>query len=233
MKKWTYLAGTIVLMGHTGWAGVDKVYSPSVEKGEREIETRGMIVDDRHHADDGYQKTKVELGYGITDAFSLGALLIFEKEKYESSELEAFELEAKLELNEPGASMIDLGLLAEIEKYREDDIWEVKAGPLLQKKFGALTTRLNLLAETSFGDDVEDDGDVESEGRLQAKYEFCDYFAPALEYYIDEDAQSAGPVITGEVEAGENEIEWQAGALFGLDNDSPEVTWRWQFEFKF
>jgi len=234
MKRLKWLAVMVLVTGgSSAFAGIDKVYSPGVDKGEWEFEARGTVVEDDDHSDDGKQKSKVGLGYGLTDNLFLEGYFVFEKSKDEDYELAAYELEAKIQLSEPGEFVFDYGLLTEVEKEDGKDIWEIKGGPLVQKKIDRLTLRLNVLAETKFGSDVSNDGDVEYEARTQAKYKVSGNLAPAVEYYVDEDNQALGPVLTGEFHVGDDKLEWQAGVLFGMNSDTADTTYRWLIEFEF
>lgn len=227
------IALSLSLFATTANAGVDKVYGPTVELGEIELEMRGIYVSDDDAALDGAQKTKVALGYGITSRIFIEAYLQFEKPANGDYELAGYELEGKFQLTEQGQYFADFGLLTEIEKTRGADEWELKIGPLIQKPFGNFMGTINLLGETKFGGDVAQDGEWELLRTAQLKYLASASFEPGLEYYGDDGTQALGPAIYGKVNLKDSKIKWEAGWLVGLDSTTPDNIFRWQFEWEF
>lgn len=212
-------------------ADVDQVYSPRISAGEWELETRGTYLDDSDHPEDGRWLEKFSLGYAFSDRFALEAYLNTEKLPGESLELEAYELEARFNLfqNRDYA----LGLLAEVEKEREDEVWEYKIGPLYEQRLPAdFRLRLNAFAEKEDGADAEE-SDIEYSAAAQLAWLEDDELAPALEYYGESGNHGAGPVLLGEFELGGRELEWQAGAIFGLSSGADQVVYRWSLETEF
>lgn len=214
-------------------AGVDKVYGPLVEPGEIELELRGHIVADGDDSRDGEQNTKIGLGYGIASRLFVEAYLEFTKPAMGDYGLEAYELEARIQLSEQGRYFADFGLLTELEKERGGDVWEFKIGPLVQKPFGNWMGTLNLLGETKFGADVGAGGEWEFLRRAQLKYLSSPRFEPGLEYYGDDDTQALGPAVYGRIDLDRTKILWQAGWLIGLDSGTADNTLRWQIEWEF
>jgi hypothetical protein len=233
MKQARLLLLVLLFATPVAFAGVDKVYGPLVEPGEIELEMRGYVVADGDEARDGEQKTKVGLGYGIASRLFVEAYLEFEKPANGDYELEAYELEAKLQLGEQGQYFADFGLLTELEKERGGDAWEFKIGPLMQKPFGNWMGTLNLLGETKFGSAVAASGHWEFLRRAQLKYLSSPRFEPGLEYYGDADTQALGPAVYGRIDLERTKILWQAGWLIGLDSATADNTLRWQFEWEF
>lgn len=212
-------------------ADVDKVYSPRIHAGDMELETRGTYLDDPDQAEDGRWLQKFSLGYAFSDRLALEAYLNSEKLRGESLELEAYELEARFNLfQNPDRA---LALLAEVEKEREDDVWEYKVGPLYEQRLPSdLRLRLNAFAEKQDGADA-DESDIEYSGAAQLAWLADDDLAPALEYYGESGNHGAGPVLLGEFELGGQELEWEAGAIFGLSDSADRVVYRWSLEMEF
>lgn len=228
-KSFVGLAALTPLASATAFAGVDKVYDPYVEKGEVELEARGV-----HDLDSGDYKTKVGIGYGVTSRWFVEGYLIGKRE-HGHFEVEAAEIENKFQLTEQGQYWADFGALVELERELDHDVWEAKVGPLVQKQFGAFVATGNLLFEKKFGDDIDDHADNgwETLGSAQLKYRLSENIEPGIEYYGDEEAHSAGPVLIGANPFGMERVKWEAGLLFGLNDDSPDSTLRWQLEYEF
>lgn len=233
MKARIAIALSLSLVVTTANAGIDKVYSPTVELGEIEFEMRGIYVSDDDAARDGAQKTKVALGYGISSRIFIEAYLEFEKPANGDYQLSGYELEGKFQLSEQGQYFADFGFLTEIEKTRGADEWELKIGPLIQKPFGNFMGTINLLGETKFGADVAQDGEWEFLRRAQVKYLASPNLEPGVEYYGDDGTQAFGPALYGKLNLKNSKIKWQAGWLVGLDSATPDNTIRWQFEWEF
>jgi len=233
MKNFMVLVAAVFLMSCSlAFAGVDRVYGPGVEKGETELEFRGTVVEDDGHPDDELRKERVGLGHGVTDSVFVEGYLIFEDSRGEDYDIEAYELETKFQLSEPGEYVVDYGFLVELEKENSADAGELKMGPLFQKTFGQVVATANVFAETKLGGDRESDS-ITFDGRAQVKYLVSECINPAIEYYGDDNIQAVGPVLLGEIEIAKLEAKWQAGVLFGADSDSPDTTYRWMLEFEF
>lgn len=223
----------LAMLSNLAHAGVDKVYSPTVELGEVELEMRGYYIADSDPALDGAQKTKIALGYGLTSRVFVEGYLQFQKAANGAYKLDGYELEGKFQLSEQGQYFADFGLLTEIEKTRGVDEWEFKIGPLIQKPFGNWMATINLLGETKFGADVAQSGEWEFLRRAQLKYLSSARFEPGVEYYGDDGTQAFGPAVYGKVNFSNSKLKWQAGWLVGLDSETADNTIRWQFEWEF
>lgn len=212
-------------------AGVDKVYSPRIHAGDMELELRGTYVDSDGSPEDNVRQDKLSLGYAFSDRVSLEAYLNGEKVPGESYELEAYELEGRFNLFQNTQSAF--GLLLEVEKEREEDVWELKLGPLYEQNLGeAFRLKANAFVSEEHGADA-DDSDAEYSGALQFAYMADEEFQPAFEYYGERNNHGVGPVLLGELELGEFELEWEAGVIFGITDNSDDATYRWQIEYEF
>lgn len=213
------------------YASIDKIYSPTVEQGELEIEVRGVYVLDGNSAD-GDQAHKFAVGYGVNSFWFVEGYVEVEKKQGDSAEIEAFELENRFQFSEPGEYAVNFGGLLEVEKSRELDLWEIKVGPLLQKDFGRWTGTTNLLFEWQFGDD-KTENEWEFIGRVQMKYRLNETFEPGIEYHTEENTKAVGIVGMGSIKFGDTPVKWLAGLIFGLDDNTPDTMLRWELELEF
>jgi hypothetical protein len=219
---WTMGAGS----AHA--AIVDKIYGTTVEQGELELELRGFHVVDDDELIEGQDSYKVGVGYGATANWFVEGYVEIE----DGSEIEAYELENRFQLSEPGEHAVDFGFLAEIEKVRELDLMELEMGPLFQKDFGKWTGKANLLVERQFGEDKFED-EWEFIGRMQLKYRMSSAFEPGIEYHGEEYSKALGVVAMGSAGLGETPIEWLFGVYSGTTDDTPDIMARWELELEF
>ena len=82
------------------------------------------------------------------------------------------------------------------------------------------------------GDDINDE--FETAFSMQARYRYSRAFEPALEFYAGQDATGIGPVFLGNINLGTRKsLNWEAGVIFGADNESPDQTFRLLLEYEF
>lgn len=236
MLKKSLLALTppLLLAAQTAWAGMDKIYDPYVEQGETEIEARGL-----HNLDNGDYETRLGIGYGVTSRWFVEGYLTGERE-HGTFKVNEAELESKFQLTGQGQYWADFGLLAELEKKLDQDQWEFKAGPIIQKQFGRFVATTNLLLEKKFGNDTPNDDFGRREDKLaflgaaQLKYRLQPTLEPAVQYYSDDGSQYAGPALTGSHRfGGRQKLKWELGLLFGVNDKAPDSQLRWQAEWEF
>ena len=210
------------------YAGVEKIYDPYVHQGELEVEARGV-----HQFDDANQhEVKLAVGYGINSFWFLEGYVIAGQETGESAGIKEVELENKFQLTEQGQYWIDVGVLTELEKKLDEDVWELKAGPLFQKQLKNWVVTANLFLEKQFGSDTAE-GDVKFLGSAQLKYRLSSSLEPALEYYADENTHAIGPVLLGKNRWGKTPVKWELGVLKGLNNNTSDINFRWLLELEF
>lgn len=209
-------------------AGVDKIYDPYVHQGELEIEARGVHQFD----DEDKHKIKTGAGYGINSVWFMEGYVITEQETGNKTRVEAVELENKFQLTEQGQYWVDIGLLTELEKVLDEDVWEFKAGPLVQKQIKNWVVTANFFLEKKFGPDTTD-SEVELLGSAQLKYRLSPTLEPAVEYYGDEETHAIGPVLLGKNRWGKTPVKWELGVLKGLNGETSDYTFRWLLELEF
>jgi hypothetical protein len=224
---------------HAGPA--DYVYTPTVEKGEREIDFKSGTQD----SDPRKSAAMLGFGYGANDWWFTEVYVKVAKEGGDSFDYDAFEWENKFQLTETGKYPVDVGLITEIEvpREREEEGIELKVGPLFQTEFGKLQLNGNVLFEDHV--DAAESSPTEMGYQWQVKYRW----QPALEYGLqgfgelgpwddwepaNEQSHKAGPAIFGKLAAGSHQaIAYNAAWLIGMSDGAPDNTFRLQVEYEF
>ncbi len=95
----------------------DYIFSPVVEQGEREIDSKAGIARDR----DGrsFWGGKLGVEYGFTAWWAAEATVNFGREPGESTRVQSLEWENRFQLTESGRHPWEIGLLFEVERERE------------------------------------------------------------------------------------------------------------------
>lgn len=217
----------------------DYIYTPAVEKGEKEIDLKYGTSDTAPRQSMG----SLGLGYGANDWWFTEIYVKYAKEG-NSTRYDAFEWENKFQLTETGKYPVDVGLITEIEvPSNRDEGTELKVGPLFQTEFGKLQLNANILFEKHV--DAAVSRPTEVGYQWQAKYRWL----PALEYGLQgfgemgpwdkwepasEQAHKMGPAIFGKIHVGDRQaISYNAAWLFGASNAAPDNTFRMQVEYEF
>jgi hypothetical protein len=236
---WIAALGMLCLQSaHAGPA--DYVYTPMVEKGEREIDFKAGT------ADQDPRKTVATLGfgYGVNDWWFTEAYVKYAKEGSDSTKYDAFEWENKFQLTETGKYAVDVGFITEIEvAHDSDEGIELKVGPLFQTEFGKLQLNGNLLFEKVV--DAAESSPTVMGYQYQVKYRWL----PELEYGLqgfgemgewdhwetaDEQSHKVGPALFGKFAVGERQaIKYNTAWLFGVSDGAPDNTFRLQVEYEF
>ncbi|WP_243391591.1 hypothetical protein [Pseudohalioglobus lutimaris] len=212
---------------------IDKVYHPYVEQLEWELEWRATLADeDPPSGEERLQLHRLGLGRAVSEYVFVEAYLIGEQSAGEGLGLEAYEIEMLWQLSEQGEHIVDYGLLFELEKEHNRDIWEASTAVLLEKEFGRFSATANLGLTFEGGSDIADEW--ETALALQGRYRYSPRFEPALEMYSGEDTLGAGPVLLGLERLGPlSALKWQAGVIFGLDDTTADYTVRALLEYEF
>lgn len=203
---------------------IDKVYHPYVQPLERELELRMTSTE-------GVQSYHFGMGQSVSDQLFIEVYLIA-KDENNHLQLEAYEIEAKWQLTEQGEYSIDWGLLFELEKEQHDDTWEASAALLMEKQWGRWVGAANVRVIYEWGAEIEDE--LESSLALQLRYRYGRNFEPALELYKGEDSLGIGPVFMGDIRlASAKKVHWEVGSILGVDDETPNNTWRLLLEYEF
>ncbi|MFW5451787.1 MAG: hypothetical protein ACKE9I_09320 [Methylophagaceae bacterium] len=228
MKSMTRITSTLFFLPCLAIAdssAIDKVYHPYVQPLERELEWRMISADNE-------QVYRLGLGKSFSDRLFIEAYLIAEDKKHDDFTIMAYELEAKWQLTEQGEYSADWGIIAELEKKKNDNAWEVAAGIIVEKEWGKWIGTANFWGIYEWGEDQDDE--LESVLALQARYRYSRFFEPAIEFYSGEKTRGLGPVLLGDINLGTGKkLHWELGAIIGLDSKTPDNTWRLLTEFEF
>jgi FTR1 family protein len=235
-----FVATGLLLVGPREAAATKKVYSPIVEKGELEFETRGGIDFDRRDAKNNKQVYKYALGYGVTDRWFTEIYGESEKEAGENSfEFTAVEWENRLQLFEQGQYWLDAGLYFAYETtVQEKTADKIEAKILLEKSFGHFLHTANIIFEKEVGGGAHE----QTVGGLAwgSRYRWQKYFEPGVEWHSDfgefrqglsyaQQSHQFGPVFYGKI--GEH-IKYDVGYLFGVTDPAPEGKLKWILEYE-
>lgn len=147
-------------------------------------------------------------------------------------DVDAFELELKRQLTEQGEYSSDWGLLFELERSKELNVWELANTLIVAHDWGRWTGTANLSLIYETGSDIG----TEWETRLtvQLKYRRAAELEPALELYAGENTRGIGPVLTGMWRLGNGDkLLWESGIIFGVDPVTPDVNLKFNLEYEF
>lgn len=241
-SKLALAAAAITIIGAAADAhATKKVYSPYVEKGELELEWRGNYINDDDDAEDGAQKEKLAVGYGLTDFWFTELYAVFEKEGASGADFDFTDVEwaNRFALTEPGEYWLDVGLYTAYEaslRGGSADTAEVKL--LLAKQIGKFSNYANLIVEKKVGENAS--GGAEAGLAWSTRYHYQPYFEPGFEYhagfgelnesedYRDQKHQ-LGPVIYGDLPQG---FKYDVGYLFGVSDAAPDGELKWILEYE-
>ncbi|TDG11860.1 hypothetical protein E2F43_15950 [Seongchinamella unica] len=214
-------------------SSIDKVYHPYVEQLEWELEWRLTHADENPlTGTKGEQKHRFGLGRAVSEFVFIEGYLIAEDSAGENFDLAAYEFDFLWQLSEQGEYSLDYGLLLELEKTHNEDVWEFSTTLLLEREFGRFSGTANLGVEYEWGEGIQDE--VETSLALQTRYRYSPRLEPAVELYTGEDTLGVGPVLLGMERLGPMKaLRWEAGAIFGLDSDTADYTLRAVLEYEF
>jgi len=222
-----------------------KVYYPTVEQGETELELRGHVTWDSDRDKQNEQKYKLGIGHGFTSFWFSEIYVEVEKPAGDNSyEVESYEWENLFQLTEQGKYWADWGFLIEYSKARESgDPDKVELTPIMQKQLGRQLLTLNLTFERETGDNAED------EWELAYAWQFRWLGDPTLEFGLEgygelgevnnwksssEQEHQIGPALFGKIKtAGGNAWKYKLAMLAGLTSDTPNATLAGTLEYEF
>jgi hypothetical protein len=211
---------------------IDKIYHPYVQPLERELEWRAIWQNDQPGRPDDLRLYRLAYGQAIGERWFAEVYVVGENSDEGNFGIEAYELELQRQLTEQGEYWADWGLLFELERERDLDAWEFSTALLAEKEWGRWSGTANLFLLHEWGEDIADE--TETRLGLQARYRHSPAFEPAIELYSGEDTRGIGPAVMGQLRLGGwRQLRWEAGAIFGLDSQSPDTTLRFLLEFEF
>jgi hypothetical protein len=237
MKKIALLSTLAILLPYTAHAAY-YVYSPRVEKGILEIESKNAF-DFNDHGDDERQH-KLAVGYGVTNWWALELYGEWEKESRHGYDYTATEIENIFQFTDPGEYWLDVGAKLEYEFNDEPNSPDkVEAGLLLEKRYTDFTHTANFVVVQEVGENANNNPEWEVAWR--SLYMYQPMLNPGFEYYgefgevahsgsFDEQSHHLGPVIAGTIYPG---LKYDLGLLFGLSDSASDKAVKFNLEYEF
>lgn len=211
---------------------VDKVYHPYVLPMETEVEWRAIFQNDETEKLDNRQLHRLGIGTSFFENWFTEVYLIGEKSSTEEFDVNAVEIEAKVQLTEQGEYAADWGLLFELERQLDNSTGELSAALLVEKEWARWVGALNFFIEYEWR--KERNNELELAAATQLRYRFNRLFEPAVEFYKNQDTLAIGPVVLGDIRLGiAKKLHWEFGIIFGLQDSSPQQTVRALLEYEF
>ncbi len=211
---------------------IDKVYHPYVQATEQELEFRAVIQDSQKYFPDDNQLYRFAYGRSLNDRWFAEIYLTGDRNENVGFDLRAVELEMKWQLTEQGEYWADWGMLFEVSKTIDENIYEVAGGVIVEKELGNWSHTANFIVEQEWGTDIIDE--IESALNVQSRYRYNTFFEPGIEFFKGQDTFAIGPVIMGDLRWGmRQKLHWETGAIFALDEKSPDLTLKVLFEYEF
>ena len=218
----------------------DKVYLPTVEQGEWELEVRGGWQKWRNHDDDRERQFVLDVGYGFTSWWKTELAVGVTQLPGTSTRLDEIEWENIFALTEPGEYWLDVGLFAELAHDHAKGRNAVALGPMLQKEFGRLQANANLVFERRLG--AHADPGAEISYAWQVKWRGNSRFEPGVQGFgtlgrsndfARETEHKIGPAFFSRTALGaRNKIKFDAAVLFGLNHNVPNTAIRFNLEYE-
>ena len=103
------------------------------------------------------QKHSFGIGRGWTDRWATEFYAIGTKTEGESISVDAYELEVKWQLTEQGEFAFDWGVLFELEREVQDDVWELSSALIVSRDFGQWTGLANIGLIYEWGSGVQNE----------------------------------------------------------------------------
>ncbi len=220
------------------------VFSPIVEEGEVEIETKfDRTIDKSADKDDQYSYN-VSVGYSPTSFYAFELEAQYKHDPGGKNNFDSFSFENRFQLTEQGKYFADFGFFLEYEHVAlSNDNDSLTFGPIIQKEFGRNLTTLNLFFEKTLGKGAQ--GGLQVDYRLQQIYRVTEAFKPGIEIYgepgklgnfnkFDDGHLRVGPVVLGSIPVGKlGKLKYEAGYLFGATRASESGTFRSLLELEF
>ena len=221
----------------------DYIYTPRVEEGEREIDTKFGTQTPRSGEDNRQSGASIGFGYGVN---SWWFTEIYGKVIWDgtNSQFDAVEWENKFQLTETGKYPVDIGFLLEVERpQNRNEGYEAKYGFLFQSEWKKWVANLNVLMQGHYTG-TENQGTYfgyqgQVKYRLQPELELgaqiYSWLGQINNWNTNEQQQSsAGPAIFGKTKLGRKEaLKYNVAYLWGTTTASPKNTIRMQVEYEF
>lgn len=234
------LGAFAALMIATPAAAGLKIYSPHVDEGELEIEYRGSVTDDSRVDKDDESKQRLAVGYGVTRHWFTEVYGIWKHDPGGSTNFDAVEWENLFQVFPRGSHWVDLGFRTEVEFPVHEQQVEFAVGPILEKQIGPTVHTVNLTFEKAVGPERAPGWTFEY--GWGSRWRLSRYFEPGFQAFgeVEEIGHGAerehrlGPVVMGTLPLGSRlgKVHYEAGWLFGLNDEAPDGTFRFLLEYE-
>jgi len=211
---------------------ISKIEHPYIQPHEREISLLSLYQKDKDPSKNHVLKHKLSLGKALSDKWFAEIAVSGKNDSSQNFQASSYEAELKWQITEQGEYSADYGLLFEYENEHDIDIEEVSIGLLAEKQFGKWVGTTNLSGIYEWGKDINNE--FETTVAIQAKYRYKPTLEPAIEFYSGELNKGIGPVLTGTQRlAPGKKLKWELGVIWGIDEDSPDQTYKALLEYEF
>lgn len=237
MKRYTRVAVLVLAIGtcETVFADgstIDKVYDPYVHMLEKEIEYRVLYEQDNDDSLDDNMVHKLGYGQAVNDYMFVEVYAVGAGNEDDGFDASAFEVEMKWQITEQGELDHDWGFLVELEKEHDLAAWEAKATLIGLHEWTDWVGTANLSMIYEWGHSIS--SEVEAALSSQLRYRYRKSLEPAVEVYISDTTTGMGPLLTGQWRLGGGQnIMWEFGSIFGTNDHTPQVTWKFNLEYEF
>lgn len=216
------------------------VYSPYVEKGIMEIESKNRFDFDKRADEDNFRQHKIAVEYGFTSMWKAALYGELEKENEHGYKYSATEIENIFQLTDVGQYWMDAGVQVAYEFAHptgSSDKFEMFL--LLAKNYSTFTTMANIGFEKEVGS--RSNSNPEGEIKWMAKYNYIPVLNPGVEYYgefgevahtdnYSSQKHRFGPVIYGKFGHG---FKYETGVLFGISKAAEDYAVKVNLEYEF
>ena len=235
-----FTAAALLCISTAVYAG-DQAYSPIVEKGEWEFESRLLFSHDKDPAITGAQNHIFEIGYGATSWWATSVLLEVERAPGEKARATHLAWENIFQLTPQGKYWLDVGAYVELEKGLNGDANEIETKLLLEKQIGPWTVTLNPILKKNISG-TEELG-VKFGYSWRAKYKINSKLALGLEGYgqlgqirnllpATEQYHTIGPALLGRLGVGKGYLKYDVAYLRGLTPATPSSSFQFNLEYE-
>lgn len=234
------IGAIVVLLPRISHAG-DKIYSPIVEQGEWELESRLLFSHDRDPSLNGAANHVFEIGYGPTSWWATAVLLEYEREPGDTGKATHVAWENIFQLTPQGKYWLDVGAYIELEKGLNGAPNEIETKLLVEKEFYNWVATANIIFNKNISGDEARSVNFGYNYRL--KYTFSPLFELGVEGYSDlgplhdllprsEQYHTIGPAILGRLPLGRGHLRYDIAYLHGLTQATQTSSFQFNLEYE-
>jgi hypothetical protein len=240
LTAWSVVAVALLQASVASADPAEKVFEPTVVQGEFELELLGGYQWWHNNDENRLRQFVGEVGYGVTSRWKTELGVGTTRLPGESYHLDELEWENIFALTEPGQYWLDLGLFAELARDYGEGHNAIKLGPMFQKEIGSVQANINVFFERALGADADPGAEISYQ--YQLKWRGDPRFEPGLQGFGTmgrtndfghQTEANIGPAFFGQIPTGgRSKLKYNAAVLFGLNNNTPDTTVRFQIEYE-